>query len=72
MRGYQNIEKNMYFPVFGQESYEIEKVKTSMHVCVQVGLKVHVNAAAGRVRVEVICGSKSVERRLQNNVGYTE
>ena len=46
-----------------------------MHGCVQ-----HVEmymygtgrTGAGRVRVDVLCGSQNVGRRLQNNIGYAD
>ena len=59
------LREYMYFPVFWDERYAIQKIKTDMHGCVQLdacnwwdgGLRVHVG---------VICGSY-VGRRLQND-----
>ena len=66
--GYRNLEKIYYFPVFWDERYAIQKIKTCIHGCVQLdacnwwdgGLRLHVG---------VISGS-NVGRRLQNDIGH--
>ena len=55
----------MYFPVFWDERYAIQKIKTGMHGCVQLDT---CNWWDGGIKgtCRVICGSY-VGRRLQND-----
>ena len=56
----------MYFSVFWDERYAIQKIKTSMDGCVQLDA---CNWWDGGVRVGVICDS-NVGKRLQNDIGH--
>ena len=58
----------MHFPVFWEERYAIQKVKTGMHGYVQQSWRVHIhNRWDG---VGMIWGSTNVGRRLYSNIGY--
>ena len=55
----------MCFPEFGDERYAIPKLKTGMHGCVQRSTCNWWECGVG-----VLCGSKNVGRRLQNDIGH--